>query len=257
MCRPGESITLYVTAVISDNGKERRNIMKRNRGHLWAALFIMVLLLVPAKRVNAAELNKTSLTLYTGETFTLKVTDAEETPVFKSSKSTVASVDKKTGKISAKKSGKANIIVAVGDETLTCKVTVKKSIEVTDYLGKPYTKLSKAVGSIKQADASQEPVSYTGTLYYYTKGNELSDFFFRIDKKTKKITSLQNRCLKKVTFCGVRLGDKKSAAEKLLKKKGIGKTQTYESSVRYESSKYDVSVGYENGKVAWYRFLVK
>lgn len=233
--------------------------MKQCRKYVWVLVLCVIALLVPGKSADAAELNKTKLTLYTGQTYTLKVTEAEGTPVFESSKSQIAVVNKETGKISAKKSGKADITVTVGDETLICTVTVKQSIEVTDYLGKKYTKLSKAIGNIQQADERQEPVSYTGTLYYYPTGDdmEISDFFFRIDKKTKKITSLQNRILKQVTFCGIRLGDKKSKAEKLLKKKGIRKTDSYEASVRYSSSKYDVLVGYEDGKVSWYNFSVK
>ena len=70
------------------------------------------------------KLNKKTLSLGVGSTYTLKVKKATGKVKWKSNKKSVASVSSK-GKVTAKKTGSAKITASVGSKKLTCKVTVK------------------------------------------------------------------------------------------------------------------------------------
>ncbi len=72
------------------------------------------------------KLNKTSLTLYEGNTYTLKLTGTTKTVKWSTSNKTVATVTSK-GKITAVKAGKATITASVSTKKYTCKLTVKES----------------------------------------------------------------------------------------------------------------------------------
>lgn len=74
--------------------------------------------------VKNPNLNKTSKTIKKGKSFTLKITGKVGTPTFKSGNKKVATVTK-SGKITAKKKGKAIITVKTNGITLKCKITVK------------------------------------------------------------------------------------------------------------------------------------
>ncbi len=76
-------------------------------------------------KAKKPKVNKTKITLSTGETFTLTIKNASGKFKFSSSNKKVASVNKK-GVITAKKNGSAKITAKVGKKKLTCKVTVKK-----------------------------------------------------------------------------------------------------------------------------------
>ncbi|MCH5304472.1 MAG: Ig-like domain-containing protein [Ruminococcus sp.] len=75
--------------------------------------------------VNNPKLNKTKATLKVKKTLKLKVTGGTGKVKYSSSKKKVATVNG-SGKVTAKKKGKANIKVKVSGVTLTCKITVKK-----------------------------------------------------------------------------------------------------------------------------------
>ena len=71
-------------------------------------------------------LNKSSVKLEVGETFSLKtVVSSGHTPAYASSKSSVASVDE-NGCITARKPGSASITVSADGSRRTCRVTVRK-----------------------------------------------------------------------------------------------------------------------------------
>lgn len=78
---------------------------------------------------TSVTLNKKSLTLKKGKTFTLKATvkpaSCTQKAAYKTSSKSVATVNSK-GKITAKKKGTATITVTVGKKTATCKVKVVK-----------------------------------------------------------------------------------------------------------------------------------
>lgn len=71
------------------------------------------------------KLNKTKITLYVGETATLKLKGTAKKVKWSSSKKTVAAVTKK-GKVTAKKAGTASISAKISGKKYVCKVTVKK-----------------------------------------------------------------------------------------------------------------------------------
>ncbi len=77
-------------------------------------------------RPTTISLSTNSVSLFRTNTFYLKAkTSTGHTPKFKSSRSSVASVDE-SGKIIAKKNGVANIKVSCDYTTVICEVTVKK-----------------------------------------------------------------------------------------------------------------------------------
>ena len=71
------------------------------------------------------KLNKTSITMYTGKTYTLKVSGTSKKVTWSTSNKKVATVSSK-GVVSAKSSGSATITAKVSNKNLKCKVTVKK-----------------------------------------------------------------------------------------------------------------------------------
>ncbi len=90
------------------------------------------------KRVTKVSLNKTSVTLYTTQTATLKATVSPSNATnkkvkWRSSNTSVATVSS-SGKITAKKAGTATITCTSEDNTnrrATCKVTVKTKVNVS------------------------------------------------------------------------------------------------------------------------------
>ena len=103
----------------------------------WILTFVMMLSILPATQVNAAtkpKLSKTKITMTVGPSKKLKVKGISKKRAkrikWKSSKKKVVTVTK-TGKIKARKTGKATITAKVGKKKLKCKVTVKKSKKST------------------------------------------------------------------------------------------------------------------------------
>lgn len=103
-----------------------------NKTLAWVLAFMMMLSILPATQVNAAtkpKLSKTKITMTVGQSKKLKVKGISKKRAkrikWKSSKKKVVTVTK-TGKIKARKTGKATITAKVGKKKLKCKVTVKK-----------------------------------------------------------------------------------------------------------------------------------
>lgn len=90
-------------------------------------------------------LNETSVTLYRTQTFQLKLTcSSSRSPLYKSSKSSVAVVDE-NGLILAQKNGTARITARLDGVSVVCKVTVEKPVIV----------LSETHLSLKPGDSCQ------------------------------------------------------------------------------------------------------
>ena len=89
------------------------------------------------KKVTKVKLNKTSITMYTTQTYTLKATvspskASNKKVKWKSSNSKIAKVDSK-GKVTALKKGKVTITCTAQDgskKKATCKITVNKKVNV-------------------------------------------------------------------------------------------------------------------------------
>lgn len=92
-------------------------------------LLLCMLLSVIAMPVSAsaARLNKTSISLNVGKTYTLKATGIKGKITWTSSKKSVATVSSK-GFVKAKKKGTAVITAKYGNKKLTCKVIVKQPV---------------------------------------------------------------------------------------------------------------------------------
>ena len=89
-----------------------------------ATVFFFVLLtaFTPVWVKAAPKLSKTSVTMYIGNTTTLKVTGTSKTVKWKSNKPKVVTVSSK-GKLKALKNGTATVTATVNTTKLSCKVT--------------------------------------------------------------------------------------------------------------------------------------
>lgn len=110
--------------------KTARKICKQT--FAWILAVMMVFSIFPATQVNAAtkpKLSKTKITMTVGQSKKLKVKGISKKRAkrikWKSSKKKVVTVTK-TGKLKARKAGKAVITAKIGKKKLKCKVTVKK-----------------------------------------------------------------------------------------------------------------------------------
>lgn len=98
----------------------------------WILALMMVFSIFPATQVNAAtkpKLSKTKITMTVGQSKKLKVKGISKKRAkrikWKSSKKKVVTVTK-TGKLKARKAGKAVITAKIGKKKLKCKVVVKR-----------------------------------------------------------------------------------------------------------------------------------
>ena len=124
--------------------------------------------------VSSVELDKTSLTLTEGETYTLKATvkpdDAfEKTPTWASSNTEVATVSDK-GKVTAIKAGTATITAKCGGKSATCEVTVQsKYINVTgitldkETLTLDVNKTAQLTATVQPSNANKKDVKWTSS----------------------------------------------------------------------------------------------
>ncbi len=104
----------------------------------------------------SVKLDKTSLTLTKGKTYTLKttVTGTNKTVSWSSSNASVASVDK-NGKVTAKTKGTATITAKVDGVSASCKVTVNEPAKTTIKLDK--TKVTLGAGEPCTLKATVNP----------------------------------------------------------------------------------------------------
>lgn len=112
--------------------KEKGKVIK---SAIKIVLIIFVLTIVFSDNVNAAKLNKTSLTLEKGKTYTLKLKGTKKKATWKTKNKKVASISNKkksSVKIKAVKAGKTIITAKVGKKTYKCKVTVIKREKKAD-----------------------------------------------------------------------------------------------------------------------------
>lgn len=101
--------------------------MKKKRYLKVLSLLVMFSLLINTSVLSEARtgLNIANKTVCIGESITLKVKNASNTPKWSSSRKSVASVSSK-GKVIAKKAGTAKITAKVGGNKYSCKITVPK-----------------------------------------------------------------------------------------------------------------------------------
>ncbi|WP_415946972.1 Ig-like domain-containing protein [Ruminococcus bromii] len=114
---------------------------------------------------TSVKLDRTSLTLTKGKTYTLKttVTGTNKTVSWSSSNSSVASVDK-NGKVTAKTKGTATITAKVDGVSASCKVTVNEPAKTTIKLNK--TKVTLGAGepcTLKATVSPSQKVTWTSS----------------------------------------------------------------------------------------------
>ena len=135
--------------------KTARKICKQT--FAWVLALMMIFSVFPATQVNAAtkpKLSKTKITMTVGQSKKLKVKGISKKRAkrikWKSSKKKVVTVTK-TGKLKARKAGKATITAKVGKKKLKCKVTVKKRKKKSNS-SKKTVRLSKSSLTIQEDD---------------------------------------------------------------------------------------------------------
>ncbi len=153
-------------------------------------------------------IDKLAITMRLGETEKLLITGAgANTPTFVSSNESVATVDE-NGNVTAVATGSATITVTVGEETLTCVVSVPDVSVSTMVLRNPEEKLS--VGMEKKLQVTLSPAIATDKELTWSSSNE------------DVVTVEQDG-----TICGVALG----SATITVKNEASGKTATCEITV--------------------------
>ena len=143
--------------------------MKRFKKTSIILLMCMLLsVIVMPVSVNAAKLNKKSVSLNVGKTYTLKATGTKGKITWTSSKKSVATVSSK-GVVKAKKKGTAVITAKYGKKKLTCKVTVKQPVKSIK-LNKTSVTLKK--GSSLTLKAAVAPSSANNKAVTWTSSNK-------------------------------------------------------------------------------------
>lgn len=96
--------------------------------------------------ISTLKLSKSTLSVFAGSSYTLKVTGAKVSPKWTSSNTKVATVSR-TGKVVGKKVGTAKITAKLGGRTFTCTVKVKEKpvYEASATVKNNYAKLINAV----------------------------------------------------------------------------------------------------------------
>lgn len=134
--------------------------MKNIKKLLATVLTLVLLMGVFPTNAQAAtvRLNKTSATVYVGNSLTLRVEGTKAKVSWSSSNRAVATVNSK-GKVVGKKAGTTNVSAKVGKKSYKCRVTVKNpglnATKKTLEVGKSYT--LKAVGTSAKSWKSSNP----------------------------------------------------------------------------------------------------
>ena len=181
---------------------------------------------------KAAKLNKQRATVYKGKSMTLRVTGTAGKVIWKSSKTSVASVNG-NGKVTAKRAGTASITAKVNGKVYRCKVTVKNpSLNKTKLSlkeGRSYSlKLNGAsVKSFKSSNPRVASVNRSGKVTAKKAGNATI------------ICTAKNR---KTYRCRVTVSGSSSSKEKLTEsrvyRKIIAQKDTYKEGRRWTNKNY-------------------
>lgn len=120
--------------------------------------------------VETPKINKTSLTLNAKKSYTLKVTGTTQKITWKSSNTSIASVNAK-GKVTAKKAGKATITAAIGNKKYSCKLTVKPAIVSVTSVKLNASSRTIEVGDTISLKATVSPSNATNKAVTWSSSN--------------------------------------------------------------------------------------
>lgn len=113
------------------------------------------------------KLNKTSLSLYTNQSYQLKFSGTTCKATWSSSNKSIAAVSK-SGKISAKKPGNIYITAKINGVSYKCRLSVKAKTQTTVWLsatGSKYHKIPNC-GKMNPAKARKVDLSYAKAHHY-------------------------------------------------------------------------------------------
>lgn len=191
--------------------KTARKICKQT--FAWVLALMMIFSVFPATQVNAAtkpKLSKTKITMTVGQSKKLKVKGISKKRAkrikWKSSKKKVVTVTK-TGKLKARKAGKATITAKVGKKKLKCKVVVKRKrkkarkkkmwlsktsvtlqagsgVDLVLHNAKNVVKWSSSNNKVAWADRATSSSKNLGTIQAVSKGTAV--ITAKVDGKTFK-----------------------------------------------------------------------
>lgn len=141
--------------------------MKRfKKASIIFLMFMLLSVIAMPVSASAAKLNKKSVSLNVGKTYTLKATGTKGKITWTSSNKSVATVSSK-GAVKAKKKGTAVITAKYGKKKLTCKVTVKQPVKSIK-LNKTSATLKKGKSltlkaTISPSNANNKAVTWTSS----------------------------------------------------------------------------------------------
>ena len=158
----------------------RKNV-KRGLSLALSAAMVITSAALPAGLVSAAEniqLDATSKTLYIGGSASFKKTTLQvledEEPVsatFTSGNTRVATVERTTGVVTAKRTGTATITARYNKKNYLCKVTVKKFVGISSFTVSPKT-ISLVKGKTKTIKATIKPATASIRTLSYKSANK-------------------------------------------------------------------------------------
>lgn len=194
------SVDSYGTVTAKKNGSATISAVSGGK------TYKMQVMVAPA--LKSISLNKTSIQLYVGETYTLKGTlnpsTASAAKTWKSSSTSVASVSS-SGKVTAKKAGTATITVTANGKKATCTVTVMdKKYKVEGKITNAANGKALSGASLKFRKGSNNK---TGSIYASTTTNSSGKYSVSLPvgtytmavSKTGYTTSYTNIQCKKTT----------------------------------------------------------
>lgn len=159
-------------------------------------LTIMTATIPTASHVHAASkitLNKTQISIIKGNSFKLKVKGTKKKASWRSSKTSVATVNKK-GKVTAKRTGRAVITAKVGKKKCKCKVIVKakqknKEKKISGFSASDTgVKLSvEAEGSYANWDGTSNVAQFVGSNGAYSFAYDTNKYVYVVKTKKDKI----------------------------------------------------------------------
>ena len=214
--------------------------------HLAAAMKGLVL------KQPSMTLGKKSITLDAGKTSTLsvKTENTTETPSFKSSNTKVATVNKTTGKITAKAEGTTTITVTCGSLTETCKVTVKPVVKVSSSKLTVYKGVSTTLKATVKG-SSKAPTFKSSNTKVLTVNKTTG----KITPKAAGKTTITVTCGSAKTTCTVTVKNptltltKSSASISVKKTTTIKAKATPSKTIKYKSSNKKVATVNSKGVV--------
>lgn len=172
-------------------------------------LFEGTAIVAEAASTKGVKLNKSSLKLNKGKSYTLKVANASGKKVKWYSKNRKIATVTSKGKVTAKGKGTTYVYAKVGGKTLKCKVTVSvpapklNKSSVTLNRGKSYTlKVSNASSKVRWSVKNKKVATVTSKGKITAKGKGTTYVYAKVGKKTLKckVTVKEPAVVKKYTM---------------------------------------------------------